>query len=292
MKRRLSTLAIIFILTIATPVTALAGTLINDGKGFRYQNDDGSFAKNCRRCVNYFALHFDANGYADKTGWDACKGSFKNTKKGKRYFFEDGKIPKGEWLLSDGVYYTFDDNGYVVSERKSPMAEATTKNTTTKNTTTQSKTNKSTTNNSSKNTENKTTTDKTTEKTSSDEKSQETPSEENKENKENKEDKNTTTPPDNNQGSGETPSGELVSAEILKGRTKMDGSINFSNYVCTNGFIVFRPIDVVYTGGDNYYHISFDCAGGNKSQGITFEDATQKNGLSPCKTCTTPYLTP
>ena len=101
--------------------------IIFDGIGFRFVNSDGSFAKNCRRSVNGTAFHFNALGYADRTGFDACKGNWKNTKRGKRYYFDDGRTPTGTWLLSDGKYYTFDD-GYVVKEGASSSATNTSKN--------------------------------------------------------------------------------------------------------------------------------------------------------------------
>lgn len=101
--------------------------IIYDGIGFRYINDDGSIACNCRRSVNGTAFHFNELGYADKTGFDACKGIWKNTKKGKRYFFDDGKVPSGVWLLSDGKFYTFDDNGYVIScDEKTSLSDTST----------------------------------------------------------------------------------------------------------------------------------------------------------------------
>lgn len=107
--------------------TATTSGIIFDGIGFRFVNSDGSFAKNCRRSVNGTAFHFNALGYADRTGFDACKGNWKNTKRGKRYYFDDGRTPTGTWLLSDGKYYTFDD-GYVVKEGASSSATNTSKN--------------------------------------------------------------------------------------------------------------------------------------------------------------------
>ena len=106
---------------------ATTSGIIFDGIGFRFVNSDGSFAKNCRRSVNGTAFHFNALGYADRTGFDACKGNWKNTKRGKRYYFDDGRTPTGTWLLSDGKYYTFDD-GYVVKEGASSSATNTSKN--------------------------------------------------------------------------------------------------------------------------------------------------------------------
>ena len=116
--------------TVAQSTVAQAATtsgIIFDGIGFRFVNSDGSFAKNCRRSVNGTAFHFNALGYADRTGFDACKGNWKNTKRGKRYYFDDGRTPTGTWLLSDGKYYTFDD-GYVVKEGASSSATNTSKN--------------------------------------------------------------------------------------------------------------------------------------------------------------------
>ena len=117
--------------TTTTQTTVAQSTttsgIIFDGIGFRFVNSDGSFAKNCRRSVNGTAFHFNALGYADRTGFDACKGNWKNTKRGKRYYFDDGRTPTGTWLLSDGKYYTFDD-GYVVKEGASSSATNTSKN--------------------------------------------------------------------------------------------------------------------------------------------------------------------
>ena len=106
-----------------TLVLCLVGTeavyakgIVNDGLGIRYQLEDGTFAKSCRRYVNGFAMHFNENGYMDLCGFDALAGSWKNTKKGKRYMFVDGRVPVGgPWLLPDGQYYTFDDDGYLVT---------------------------------------------------------------------------------------------------------------------------------------------------------------------------------
>lgn len=155
MKRKIRIIVLALCLTLIQPLNVFAGGLINDGIGFRYIEDDGSYAKNCRRSVKYFALHFDNNGYADKTGWDAVKGKWKQTSKGKQYIFDDGRVPTGDWLLSDGIYYTFDDNGYVKSENKStapvtstaPAVNRTTA--TTNSSATVAPTNNTTTNNSS-----------------------------------------------------------------------------------------------------------------------------------------------
>lgn len=115
-KRLVLVLAIVMTLITIAPTSVEAAGFFFDGIGWRYLNNDGTFATDCRRVDNGFAMHFNALGYADLMGFDALRGEWKNTKKGKRYMFADGRIPVGgPWLLPDGQYYTFDDNGYLAN---------------------------------------------------------------------------------------------------------------------------------------------------------------------------------
>ena len=115
-KRLVLVLAIVMTLVTIAPTSVEAAGFFFDGIGWRYLNNDGTFATDCRRVDNGFAMHFNALGYADLMGFDALRGEWKNTKKGKRYMFADGRIPVGgPWLLPDGQYYTFDDNGYLAN---------------------------------------------------------------------------------------------------------------------------------------------------------------------------------
>lgn len=139
--KKISAVLFVTIFCVLLSEVTYAKGIVNDGIGIRYQLSDGTFAKNCRRVENGFAMHFNENGYMDASGFDALKGNWKNTKKGKRYMFEDGRIPVGgPWLFADGQYYTFDDNGYLLNDSNKTK----TSTNTSKTSTTTSKTNKTT----------------------------------------------------------------------------------------------------------------------------------------------------
>jgi len=143
MKKFLSMIFVVTAITVLSSTAVFAQGLFFDDYGIRYINADGTFATNCHRAVNGTAFHFGPLGYADQFGFDACAGKWKSTSKGPRYFFNDGRIPTGTWLLSDGHYYKFDDNGYMIKDLGSPIGTKSAAPKTVKKTTTSDSSNSS-----------------------------------------------------------------------------------------------------------------------------------------------------
>ena len=279
MKRFLVS-AVVALSLLVVPVNAMAAGLVTDANGIRYVDADGSFAKNCHRAVNGTAFHFDANGYADKTGFDACQGKWKNTKKGKRYFFTDGRIPVGTWLLPDGHYYEFDSNGYMLKDMGSPLD-----NTLNLTPTTTTNASNSTTNNSG-NTKKTETKPAETPKNTDSNTTPSTPATGDTPNADN----GSGSGSGNGNGNGNSDSGNSGGGKTetpQPEKSKYHDNIDFSKYVKnSNGLIEFRASDVVYdTPTGQKFHLSQACAG-NDYVPIKYGD----NKKPPCEVCTVMYI--
>ena len=121
-----------------------------DEKGTKYQRANGSFAKDEWEPVNGIWYHFDENGYM-QTGWLNLDGTWyylnddgsmaKDTWIGTYYVDEsgawviegwqnsgygwwyqraNGTYPHNEWEIINGIWYYFDENGYMLADTTTP----------------------------------------------------------------------------------------------------------------------------------------------------------------------------
>ena len=122
----------------------------NDEKGYKYQRANGSFAKDEWEPVNGIWYHFDENGYM-QTGWlnldgtwyylnadgsmakDTWIGTYyvdgsgawlvegwQNNGYGWWYQRANGTYPHSEWEIINGIWYYFDENGYMLADTTTP----------------------------------------------------------------------------------------------------------------------------------------------------------------------------
>ena len=122
----------------------------NDEKGYKYQRANGSFAKAEWEPVNGIWYHFDENGYM-QTGWlnldgtwyylnddgsmakDTWIGTYyvdasgswvvegwQNNGYGWWYQRANGTYPHNEWEIINGIWYYFDENGYMLADTTTP----------------------------------------------------------------------------------------------------------------------------------------------------------------------------
>ena len=122
----------------------------NDEKGYKYQRANGSFAKDEWEPVNGTWYHFDENGYM-QTGWlnldgtwyylnddgsmakDTWIGTYyvdgsgawviegwQNSGYGWWYQRANGTYPHNEWEIINGIWYYFDENGYMLADTTTP----------------------------------------------------------------------------------------------------------------------------------------------------------------------------
>ena len=121
-----------------------------DEKGTKYQRANGSFAKDEWEPVNGIWYHFDENGYM-QTGWlnldgtwyylnddgsmakDTWIGTYyvdasgswvvegwQNNGYGWWYQRANGTYPHNEWEIINGIWYYFDENGYMLADTTTP----------------------------------------------------------------------------------------------------------------------------------------------------------------------------
>ena len=122
----------------------------NDEKGYKYQRANESFAKDEWEPVNGIWYHFDENGYM-QTGWlnldgtwyylnadgsmakDTWIGTYyvdasgawviegwQNSGYGWWYQRANGTYPHNEWEIINGIWYYFDENGYMLADTTTP----------------------------------------------------------------------------------------------------------------------------------------------------------------------------
>ena len=122
----------------------------NDEKGYKYQRANRSFAKDEWEPVNGIWYHFDENGYM-QTGWlnpdgtwyylnadgsmakDTWIGTYyvdgsgawvvegwQNNGYGWWYQRANGTYPHNEWEIINGIWYYFDENGYMLADTTTP----------------------------------------------------------------------------------------------------------------------------------------------------------------------------
>lgn len=99
MKKQILLAASAFVLLSAVPV--FAGEWKQDGTGWYYQYDNGSYAKGGIVEIDGEKYGFDANGYM-LTGWGNVYGEW-------HYFNEDGRMPKG-WIQDGDKWYFINDD--------------------------------------------------------------------------------------------------------------------------------------------------------------------------------------
>ena len=98
-------------------------------KGKRFIDSKGNVLKKQWATINGKRYYFKANGYMASSEWikgkwfgknglqtRKYKGSWKKTKKGKRYVDTSGWYAKNRTLMIDGKTYKFDKKGYVVKK--------------------------------------------------------------------------------------------------------------------------------------------------------------------------------
>ena len=121
-----------------------------DDAGTKYQKENGSFAKAEWEPVNGTWYHFDENGYM-QTGWlnldgtwyylnadgsmakDTWIGTYyvdasgswviegwQNNGYGWWYQRANGTYPHNEWEIINGIWYYFDENGYMLADTTTP----------------------------------------------------------------------------------------------------------------------------------------------------------------------------
>ena len=121
-----------------------------DDAGTKYQKENGSFAKAEWEPVNGTWYHFDENGYM-QTGWlnsdgtwyylnadgsmakDTWIGTYyvdangswiiegwQNNGYGWWYQRANGTYPNSEWEIINGIWYYFDENGYMLADTTTP----------------------------------------------------------------------------------------------------------------------------------------------------------------------------
>ncbi|HBE85438.1 MAG TPA: hypothetical protein DDW53_08380 [Lachnoclostridium sp.] len=101
--RKLKLLIATAALSIIMGKAAFAGEWKQDTKGWRYQNDDGSFQSNSWLQENEKWYYFDSDGYM-LTGWVSTVG-------GKWYYMNPTGDARTEDYVENGVTYHFDQNG-------------------------------------------------------------------------------------------------------------------------------------------------------------------------------------
>ncbi len=133
-----------------TPAPEIKSGWQNDEVGYKYQKENGSFAKDEWEPVNGTWYHFDENGYM-QTGWLNLDGTWyylnddgsmaKDTWIGTYYVDESGSwliegwqnngygwwyqrangtYPHNEWEIINGIWYYFDANGYMLADTTTP----------------------------------------------------------------------------------------------------------------------------------------------------------------------------
>ena len=133
-----------------TPTPEVKAGWKKDEKGTKYQKENGSFAKAEWEPVNGTWYHFDENGYM-QTGWlnldgtwyylnddgsmakDTWIGTYyvdangswiiegwQNNGYGWWYQCANGTYPNSEWEIINGIWYYFDENGYMLADTTTP----------------------------------------------------------------------------------------------------------------------------------------------------------------------------
>ena len=133
-----------------TPAPEVKAGFKKDEKGTKYQRANGSFAKDEWEPVNGIWYHFDENGYM-QTGWlnldgtwyylnadgsmakDTWIGTYyvdgsgawvvegwQNNGYGWWYQRANGTYPASEWEIINGIWYYFDENGYMLADTTTP----------------------------------------------------------------------------------------------------------------------------------------------------------------------------
>lgn len=87
----------------------MAGTWIQDEKGWWFKKIDGSYPKNEWIMNNDIWYHFDENGYM-QTGWLIIENTW--------YFLKpDGAMVSNDWSFQDGKWYYFDTSGVMQTSK-------------------------------------------------------------------------------------------------------------------------------------------------------------------------------
>ena len=133
-----------------TPTPEVKADWKKDEKGTKYQKENGSFAKAEWEPVNGTWYHFDENGYM-QIGWintggawyylnadgsmakDTWIGTYyvdasgawviegwQNSGYGWWYQRANGTYPSNEWEIINGIWYYFDENGYMLADTTTP----------------------------------------------------------------------------------------------------------------------------------------------------------------------------
>ena len=136
--------------TPQTPAPEVKAGWKKDDAGTKYQKENGSFAKAEWEPVNGTWYHFDENGYM-QTGWlnldgtwyylnadgsmakDTWIGTYyvdgsgswviegwQNNGYGWWYQRANGTYPHNEWEIINGIWYYFDENGYMLADTTTP----------------------------------------------------------------------------------------------------------------------------------------------------------------------------
>ena len=133
-----------------SPAPEVKAGFKKDEAGTKYQKENGSFAKDEWEPVNGTWYHFDENGYM-QTGWlnlggtwyylnadgsmakDTWIGTYyvdgsgswviegwQNNGYGWWYQRANGTYPNSEWEIINGIWYYFDENGYMLADTTTP----------------------------------------------------------------------------------------------------------------------------------------------------------------------------
>ncbi len=133
-----------------SPAPEVKAGFKKDEKGTKYQKENGSFAKDEWEPVNGTWYHFDEKGYM-QTGWlnlggtwyylnadgsmakDTWIGTYyvdgsgswviegwQNNGYGWWYQRANGTYPNSEWEIINGIWYYFDENGYMLADTTTP----------------------------------------------------------------------------------------------------------------------------------------------------------------------------
>lgn len=102
----LAALGAVGVLSLCSPVTAFAGSWLQDRNGWRYQNDDGSYPADTWQYIGQDWYRFEEQGYMLAAGFYRIDGV--------PYYFDDqGALVRQSFVL-DGQRYEVDTNGAIL----------------------------------------------------------------------------------------------------------------------------------------------------------------------------------
>ena len=92
---------------------AKTGLFSLDGKTYYFQENDGVLQTNCKRDIEGTVWQLDGNGSGKPLG--SSYQGWLNDAAGWKYRFSDGKLVTNAWYQDKGLWYFFDENGYMVT---------------------------------------------------------------------------------------------------------------------------------------------------------------------------------